>query len=174
MTSSSLSPTLLSPDRSDQLPASPISVLSCPPSPSPSSPPSQPPSSPVSPAPPSLTSGTSARESCSTSYSLSVSECSDVGLLLKTMPQSAIQNLPTSAKYSLLQNHFRPSEKFKFPSRQLDDGCRKACKFSYLTGNPWFVYSKSEDGLFCLPCILFARKDHLGQFVSSKFNHWTK
>ena len=38
----------------------------------------------------------------------------------------------------------------------------------------WFVYSKEEDGLFCLPCVLFASKEKLGQLVTEKFNHWTK
>ncbi len=35
----------------------------------------------------------------------------------------------------------------------------------YLEENPGFVYSKAEDGIFCLPCVLFATKDNLGQFV---------
>ena len=38
----------------------------------------------------------------------------------------------------------------------------------------WFVYSKEEDGLFCLPCVLFASKEMLGQLVTEKFNYWTK
>ncbi len=44
---------------------------------------------------------------------------------------------------------------------------------SYLEKNPWFVYSKAEDGIFCLPCVLFANKDNLGQLVCKKFNYWT-
>lgn len=36
-----------------------------------------------------------------------------------------------------------------------------------------YNYSKAEDGIFCLPCVLFANKDNLGQFVCEKFNHWT-
>jgi len=35
------------------------------------------------------------------------------------------------------------------------------------------VYSKAEDDIFCLPCVLFANRDNLGQFVSEKFNYWT-
>ena len=35
-------------------------------------------------------------------------------------------------------------------------------------------YTASEDGVFCLPCVLFARKDDLGQFVCTKFDTWTK
>ena len=89
------------------------------------------------------------------------------------MPLSKIQALPSRSKYALLINHFRPSATFNFPSRLLD-GCRRSCKLSYVEKNPWFVYSKSEDGLFCLPCVLFANKDNLGQFITRKFNHWTK
>ena len=36
------------------------------------------------------------------------------------------------------------------------------------------MYSKEEDGLFYLPCVLFASKEMLGQLVTEKFNHWTK
>ena len=36
------------------------------------------------------------------------------------------------------------------------------------------MYSKAEDGIFCLLCVLFARKDNLGQFVCEKFNVWSK
>ena len=36
------------------------------------------------------------------------------------------------------------------------------------------IYSRVEDGLFCLPCVLFARKHDLGQFVHKKFNTWSK
>ena len=43
-----------------------------------------------------------------------------------------------------------------------------------MSKNPWFVYSKSEDGLFCLPCVLFASGNYLGKFVSENFNHWSK
>ncbi len=36
----------------------------------------------------------------------------------------------------------------------------------YLEENPEFVYSEAEDGIFCLPCVVFATKDNLGQFGS--------
>ena len=78
-----------------------------------------------------------------------------------------------SRKYSILINHFKPSRNFKFPIKIMD-GCQRSCQYSYLVENPWFVYSKEEDGLFCLPCIFFANKERLGQFVTEKFNHWTK
>ena len=85
------------------------------------------------------------------------------GLLLHSKQQSSIRNLSPHLKYTLLINHFRPNSGFKFPSRYLS-GCNRACQHSYLVENPWFVYSKVEDGIFCLPCVLFATSNDLGQF----------
>ena len=99
--------------------------------------------------------------------------CDDIGLLLRSMPQSVVRNLPLKKKYSLLINQFKPNSSFKFPSRFID-GCNRACQYNYLLDNPWFVYSKAEDGLFCLPCVLFANVKGLGQLVCKKFDHWTK
>lgn len=99
--------------------------------------------------------------------------CDDIGLALRSMSQSQIRNLPPERKYSLLINHFRPNSNYKFPSRFLG-GCNRACQHRYLVDNPWFVYSKVEDGIFCLPCVLFATIEDLGQFVCEKFNNWVK
>ena len=44
----------------------------------------------------------------------------------------------------------------------------------YLIDNPSFVYSKAEDGIVCLPYVLFADSTNLGKLVSEKFNHWTR
>ena len=104
-----------------------------------------------------------------------IDKCDDIGLLLRSMPQTSICNLPPEKKYSIFVNHFRPGESYKFPSRPLD-GCNRACQYKYLKSNPHFVYSKAEDGIYCLPCALFANSSDfsLGQFVREKFNHWTK
>ena len=102
-----------------------------------------------------------------------VDKCKDIGLLLQSMDQSAIRNLPPNKKFSILINHFKPDCNFKFPKRYID-GCNRSCKLQYLLDNPWFVYSKAEDGLFCLPCVLFANVLGLGQLVQEKFNHWTR
>lgn len=89
------------------------------------------------------------------------------------MSQQSIRNLPSEHKVTILSNHFKPDVKFNFPSRYFD-GCNRACQHKYLEDNPWFVYSKAEDGIFCLPCVLFANKGNLGAFVCEKFNNWTK
>ena len=102
-----------------------------------------------------------------------VDVCDDIGLLLRSMPQALICSLPAEKIYTLLNNHFKPDSKFKFPNRYLD-GCNRACQHKYFIDNPSFVYSKAEDGVFCLPCVLFADSTNLGQLVSEKFNHWTR
>ena len=148
-----LSPLALLPDPpTTPIPSSPMSSLGTPVSPMISSP-----SYPMSPP---------TDESCNEML------FDDIGLLLKSTPQSSSRCLSSTRKYSILSNHFRPTINFKFPSRFLD-GCQRSCQFSYLDKNPWFVYSKEEDGIFCLPCVLFANKDNLGQFVCDKFNYWT-
>ena len=102
-----------------------------------------------------------------------VDVCDDIGLLLRSMPQALICSLPAEKRYTLLNNHFKPDSKFKFPNRYLD-GCNRACQHKYLIDNPSFVYSMAEDAIFCLPCVLFADSTNLGQLVSEKFNHWTR
>ena len=102
-----------------------------------------------------------------------VATVDDVGLLLQSMPQSMLRNMSPECKFTIFKNHFRPGIGYKFPSRQLD-GCNRSCQHTYFSENPWFVYSKYEDGIFCLPCVLFASKPDLGQFVTKKFNTWSK
>ena len=96
--------------------------------------------------------------------------CYDIDLLLKSTPQSHVRCFSSSRKYSILTNHFKPPSNFKFSSKFMD-GCQMCCQYTYLVDNP---YSKEEDGLFCLPCVLFASKEKLDQLVTEKFNHWTK
>ena len=93
--------------------------------------------------------------------------------MLKPTSHAEIRGFSSARKYSIIVNHFRPTVGFKFPSRFLDS-CNRSCRYSYLSKNPWFVYSKSEDGLFCLPCVLFASGNYLDKFVSENFNHWSK
>ena len=89
------------------------------------------------------------------------------------MPQSSIVSLPSSKKYSLDINHFRPRSNYKFPSKYVD-GCNRSCKHPYFVNNPWFAYSKVEDGIFCLPCVLFASGHDMGQFVSDNWSRKTR
>ena len=105
--------------------------------------------------------------------SLDITKIDDIGMLLHSMDQNIIKNLSPKQKYSLMINHFKPDINYKFPSRYAD-GCNRSCQYKYFIDNPWFVYSKMEDGIFCLPCVLFASRQNLGQFVCEKFNSWSK
>ena len=69
-------------------------------------------------------------------------------------------------------NHFKLSSAFKYPSRYFD-GCNRSCQQKYLEENPWFVYRKIEDAIFCLPCVLFATKE-LSHFVCTAINAWSR
>ena len=81
-----------------------------------------------------------------------VDVCDDIGLILRSMPQALICSLPAEKRYTLLNNHFKPDSKFKFPNRYLD-GCNRACQHKYLIDNPSFVYSKAEMQSFA--CLVF-------------------
>ena len=105
--------------------------------------------------------------------SIDVTAIDDIGVLLQSMPQSSIRQLTPKLKYTIFNNHFKPTSNYKFPSHYVD-GCNRSCQYQYFVDNPWFVYSKMENGIFCLPCVLFASKPDLGQFVNEKFNKWSK
>ncbi len=109
----------------------------------------------------------------SSDASIDVTKIDDIGFLLRSMPQHSIRTLPSKLKYSLSINHFRPKGSFKFP-RKYVDGCNRSCRHPYFVNNPWFVYSKVEDGIFCLPCVLFASGHDMGQFVCRKFDNWSR
>ena len=127
-------------------------------------------SAPLSPSIPSLLSNPQTSNTLPESGCVNITDCDDIGLILRSFPQNHIRNLPPNSKYLIFANHFKPT---KFPSRYFD-GCNRSCQHKYLIENPWFVYSKVEDGIFCLPCVLFAAKDNLGQFVCRKFDAWSK
>ena len=58
-----------------------------------------------------------------------------------------------------LKHHFVPAPKYRFP-RHYDEKSRKSRGFraEWFDQFTWFVYSKSLDGEFCMPCVLFATK----------------
>lgn len=59
---------------------------------------------------------------------------------------------PDSDKYQLLKNHFKPGPNYKFPK-----GIHgRTFQSRWLQVYPWLVYSKKENGGYCLPCVLFA------------------
>ena len=83
-----------------------------------------------------------------------------------------IKELSDIDKHKVLENHFKPSEKFSLPKTYLQ-GCNRFCKTSYLTTG--FMYSKLEVAVYCIYCILFARDCHeksLNSFVNRVFSNW--
>lgn len=81
-------------------------------------------------------------------------------------------------KIKLMKGHFCPDKSFIFPVRQ--HKC-KNLKFnsSWLGDFPWLVYSKTKNGGYCLPCVLFARKPdgrgcHFGVLVEKPFIDFRK
>ena len=105
----------------------------------------------------------------SSSPSFDISGVDDIGAVLNSISQGNVRNLPPKMKYSIHVNHFRPVKTTSFHLSMQIYGCNRSYK--YLKHNPWFVYSRVEDGLFfCLPCVLFSLLDGLGKFVSNKFD----
>ena len=68
-------------------------------------------------------------------------DCDDIGLLLRSVPQSCIRNFSPTRKYSICVNHFKANSSFKFPSRYFDC-CNRSRQHKNFEENPWFVYSK--------------------------------
>ena len=91
------------------------------------------------------------------STGIDISKVDDIGVLLRSVSLRTVQAFSPKVKYSLYKNHFKPDTKLKFPSRRAD-GNNRSCQLHYLVENPWFIYSKVEDGIFCLPCVFFASK----------------
>lgn len=65
------------------------------------------------------------------------------------------QRLSSDSRYHVMKHHYdsRPSPGYSFP-KSPNDG--RSFKYSWLTTFPWLVYSKQENGGFCLPCVLFS------------------
>ncbi|CAF4579543.1 unnamed protein product, partial [Didymodactylos carnosus] len=71
-------------------------------------------------------------------------------------------------KYSLLTNHFKPDNKYKFPTLKGEDRNRHF-QLKWLTENPFLVYSPYIEGCYCINCVLFPNVfgQSLGVFVET-------
>ena len=71
-------------------------------------------------------------------------------------------------------NHFQLSVDYKFPK----GASGRSFQYQWLQSFPWLVYSKQEDGGFCLPCVLFTpagcRGSNPGVLVSRSFTVFKK
>ncbi|CAF3377696.1 unnamed protein product, partial [Rotaria sp. Silwood2] len=89
--------------------------------------------------------------------------------------------LSDEVRYLLLTQHFVPGEKFKWPfvERNINNTIeRRFLRPNHLSNNkPWLVYSPSKAGLYCLPCVLFAKptgNNQLGCFVLSPCQEYSR
>ncbi|XP_065678132.1 uncharacterized protein LOC136093132 [Hydra vulgaris] len=72
----------------------------------------------------------------------------------------------------MFTNNLKQKIHFQFP-KTLKHGCKRACKEEYLQNR--FVYSKSEDAVYCIYCTLFLKqnkKNFLGAFVNRGYKEW--
>ena len=88
------------------------------------------------------------------------------------------KRLSDDEKYELLNNVFVPDDSYLFPFSIFggqSNHSKRAFKSSWLKTYPGLVYSPSEDGAFCLPCLLFSTDtDARGQLVKEPFKNWKK
>ena len=66
------------------------------------------------------------------------------------------RKLTDHEKYLLLTNHFVPPRNYQFPPR-LVGGLIRHFQWNWLKKFNGLVYSESEDGGYCMYCVLFAR-----------------
>ena len=92
---------------------------------------------------------------------VATSDCTEVASFV------GCTHLTGDKKYNLLSNHFKPSVDFAFPK-----SCNgRAFQYRWLMQFPWLVYSKQENGGFCLPCVLFASSGYRGSDPGILVNH---
>ncbi|CAF1351809.1 unnamed protein product [Didymodactylos carnosus] len=68
-------------------------------------------------------------------------------------------SLKDDIRYLLLKDHFVPSGNFKWPYSERNTHVTVEKRYlnqKHLKDNSWLVFSLSKNGLFCLPCALFA------------------
>lgn len=73
----------------------------------------------------------------------------DVGSFVE---QALLGSVSAADKFLLLKNHFVPRNDFVF----LVNAGQRVFQRSWFSGRPWLVYSRVDNGGYCLPCVLFA------------------
>ncbi|XP_035668943.1 52 kDa repressor of the inhibitor of the protein kinase-like [Branchiostoma floridae] len=84
-----------------------------------------------------------------------------------------VKALTTAQKYNFLCHHSKPPEDKTFPTQYLG-GCNRSFRHKWLGKHKWMVYSEKVDGIFCMPCVLFAADPSKGQLVTKPFRVWNK
>lgn len=81
-------------------------------------------------------------------------------------------NKTSKEKFDFIEKCKQPPKDFKFPKQKENRKCRPEWFSLY----PWLRYSPSLDGLFCLPCVLFASdksQNKLIKLVKEPFDRWS-
>ena len=71
-----------------------------------------------------------------------------------------------------ITNVTKPAQSFGFPKTN-----GRSFRFDWLQSFPWLCYSRSEDGAFCISCVLFGDKfpskiNKIKKLFSQPFSHW--
>lgn len=83
-------------------------------------------------------------------------------------------NLTDGDRKDLITNVFIPGEHYKFPKHKTNS---RSFKFEWLKQYPWLCYSPSEDGAYCLSCVLLGfqrpnKASRVKNLLSQPFRHW--
>ncbi len=105
--------------------------------------------------------------------SISRAEEYDIGDLL--IKGHTVWSVTDPIRFDIITKHFKPPSNYAFPKTHMN-GCKRSFSTKWMQPDrhPWLAYSKSQDGVFCLPCVMFAKKENLAGFVRTPFNKWTK
>ena len=66
------------------------------------------------------------------------------------MYRDMVKGMSSSEICNLIQNVFRPDKKYSFPKTS-----GRSFRYDWLELHSWLCYSPSQDGAFCLSCVLF-------------------
>ena len=84
------------------------------------------------------------------------------------------KSLSDDEKYELLNNVFVPDGSYSFPFSTFGQA-KRSFRSSWLKQYPGLVYSPSQDGAFCLVCVVFSTDiEARGQLVKEPFKNWKK
>ena len=91
----------------------------------------------------------------------------DIGILAN------MNNVTDEVKYNLLTKQFKPDSNHIFPVKLLH-GSDTCLNFHWLIEYPFLVYSKINDSVCCLPCILFGENNKNKLAKLPGFSKWHK
>ena len=86
-----------------------------------------------------------------------------------------VKGLNTPDICNLIKNVFRPHRSYVFP--RLSEKNKRSFKYEWLDLFPWLCYSVSEDGAYCLSCVLFGdcfprKTPRITRLFSKPFRYW--